>query len=161
MFLLDYDYYFFAWFFTCAHIQIFIFLSNLFNYRFPYCIRLCTWSTQQVIVAQHMCWFQLWLTESEEVTRGFNKGHSSKSRAGSPVWQTSEEVLGTYRPKRCGNNNKNEDNSPKTLNDKNHQASSQKSRQQILFLSDWMWDILDRRVNRTIIERRWSRNRLL
>ncbi len=29
------------------------------------------------------------------------------------------------------NNNKDEDNSPKTLNDKNHQASSQKFRQQI------------------------------
>ena len=35
----------------------------------------------------------------------------------------------TYRPKRCGNINKDEDNSPKTLNDKNHQASSQKFRQ--------------------------------
>ena len=29
----------------------------------------------------------------------------------------------------CGNNNKDEDNSLKTLNDKNHQASSQKFRQ--------------------------------
>ena len=29
----------------------------------------------------------------------------------------------------CGNNNKDEDNSPKTLNDKNHQDSSQKFRQ--------------------------------
>ena len=36
----------------------------------------------------------------------------------------------TYRPKRCGNNNKDEDNSPKTLNDKNCQAASQKFRQQ-------------------------------
>ena len=35
----------------------------------------------------------------------------------------------TYRPKRCGNNNKDEDNSLKTINDKNHQASSQKFRQ--------------------------------
>ena len=42
--------------FFCAHIQI-VFSSNLFNYRFPYCIHLYTWSTQQVIVAQHMCWF--------------------------------------------------------------------------------------------------------
>ena len=33
-------------------------------------------------------------------------------------------------PKRCGNNNKDEDNSPKTLNDKNHKVSSQKFRQQ-------------------------------
>ena len=31
---------------------------------------------------------------------------------------------------RCGNKNKDEDNSPKTLNDKNQQASSQKFRQQ-------------------------------
>ena len=29
----------------------------------------------------------------------------------------------------CGNNNKDEDNSPKNLNDKNQQASSQKFRQ--------------------------------
>ena len=35
----------------------------------------------------------------------------------------------TYRPKRCGNNNKDEDNSPKNLNDKNQQASSYKFRQ--------------------------------
>ena len=31
--------------------------SSLLNYRFPYCIQLYTWSTQQVIVAQHVCWF--------------------------------------------------------------------------------------------------------
>ena len=35
--------------------------------------------------------------------RGFNKGRSSKFHRG------------IYRPKRCGNNNKDEDNSPKTL----------------------------------------------
>ena len=34
--------------------------------------------------------------------------------------------------KRCGNNNKDEDNSPKTLNDKNQQVSSQKFRQLLL-----------------------------
>ena len=32
----------------------------------------------------------------------------------------------TYRLKRCGNNNKDEDNSSKNLNDKNQQASSQR-----------------------------------
>ena len=50
---------------------------------------------------------------------GFNK-HSSKFRVGSRVQQTPEEGRRTYRPKRCGNNNedKDEDNSPKTLNDK-------------------------------------------
>ena len=62
--------------------------------------------------------------------RGFNKGRSSKFREGSRVRQTPEEGRRTYRPKRCGNNNKDEDNSPKTHNDKNHQASSQKFRQQ-------------------------------
>ena len=45
------------------------------------------------------------------------------------VRQTPEEGRRTYQPKRCGNNNKDEDNSPKTLNDKNQQASSQKFRQ--------------------------------
>ena len=54
---------------------------------------------------------------------GFNKGRSSKFREGSRVRQTPEEGRRTYRPKRCANND--EDNSPKTLNDKNHQASSQ------------------------------------
>ena len=62
--------------------------------------------------------------------RGFNKGRSSKFREGSRVPQTSEEGRRTYRPKRCGNN-KDEDNSPKNLNDKNQQASSQKFRQLI------------------------------
>ena len=61
--------------------------------------------------------------------RGFNKGRSSKFREGSRVRQTPEEGRGAYRPKRCGNNNKDEDNSPKNLNDKNQQASSQKFRQ--------------------------------
>ena len=65
--------------------------------------------------------------------RGFNKGRSSKFREGSRVRQTPEEGRRTYRPKRCGNNNNNkdEDNSPKNLNDKNQQASSQKFRQLI------------------------------
>ena len=49
---------------------------------------------------------------------GFNKGRSSKFREGSRVRQTPEEVWRIYRPKR-ENNNKDEDNSPKTLNEKN------------------------------------------
>ncbi len=49
---------------------------------------------------------------------GFNKGHSLKFREGSLVRQTPEEGRRTYQPKCCGNNNKNEDNSPKTLNNK-------------------------------------------
>ena len=52
-------------------------------------------------------------------TRGFNKGRSSKFREGSRVRQTPEEGRRTYRAKRCGNDNKDEDNSPKNLNDKN------------------------------------------
>ena len=63
--------------------------------------------------------------------RGFNKGRSSKFREGSRVRQTPEEGRRTYRSKRCGNNNKDEDNSPKNLNDKDQQASSQKFRQLI------------------------------
>ena len=62
--------------------------------------------------------------------RGFNKGRGSKFCEGSRVQQTPEEGRRTYRPKRCGNINKDEDNSPKILNDKNHQASSQKFTQQ-------------------------------
>ena len=61
--------------------------------------------------------------------RGFNKGGSLKFRVGSRVRQTPEEGRRTYRPKRCGINNKGEDNSLKTFNDRNHQASSQKFRQ--------------------------------
>ena len=64
--------------------------------------------------------------------RGFNKGHSSKFCDGSRVWQTPEEGRRTYWLKCCGNNNKDEDNSLKTLNDKNHQASSQKFRQVVI-----------------------------
>ena len=73
----------------------------------------------------------LWLTELQQATppHGFNKGHSSKFHVGSWVWQTPEESWRTYRLK-WGNNYKDEDNSAKTLNDKNHQASSQKFRQQ-------------------------------
>ena len=49
--------------------------------------------------------------------RWFNKGRSSKFREGSWVWQTSEEGRRTYRPECCGNN-KDEDDSLKTLNEK-------------------------------------------
>ena len=52
--------------------------------------------------------------------RGFNKGRSLKFREGSRVRQTPEESRRTYQPKRYGKNDKDEENSPKTLNDKNH-----------------------------------------
>ena len=61
--------------------------------------------------------------------RGFDKGRSSKFRVGSRVRQKPEEGWRTYWLKHCGNNNKYEDSSPKTLNDKNLQASSKKIRQ--------------------------------
>ena len=64
-------------------------------------------------------------------SRGFNKGRSLNFGVGSRVRQTPEEAWRTYRPKRYGNNYEDEDNSPKTLNDKNHQALSQKFRQLI------------------------------
>ena len=52
---------------------------------------------------------------------GLNKkGHGSKFRIGSRVWQeTPEEGQRTYQTKRC-DDNKDEDNSPKTLNNKKH-----------------------------------------
>ena len=63
--------------------------------------------------------------------RGFNKGRTSKFREGSRVRQTPQECRRIYRPKRYGNNHKDEDNSLKIFNDKNHQALSQKFRQHI------------------------------
>ena len=50
--------------------------------------------------------------------RGFNIGRNSKFREASRVRQTPEEDQRTYRSGHCGNNNKDEVNSPKTLNDK-------------------------------------------
>ena len=52
--------------------------------------------------------------------RRFNKGRSMKVCVGSQVRQIPEEGRRTYWLKRCENNNKDEDNSPKTLNDKNY-----------------------------------------
>ena len=56
-------------------------------------------------------------------------------RVGSRVRQTPEEGRRKYRPKRCEYNNKDEDKSPKTLNDENPKGSSQKFRQAFNFLS--------------------------
>ena len=47
---------------------------------------------------------------------GFNKGRNSMFREGSRVRQTPEECRRRYRPKRLGD--KDEDNSPKNLNEK-------------------------------------------
>ena len=62
----------------------------------------------------------------------FNKGRSSKFCVGSRVRQTLGEGRRTYRPKCYGNNNKDEDNRPKTLNDKNHETSAKKFRQLVM-----------------------------
>ena len=59
--------------------------------------------------------------------RGFNKGRDSKFRIGPRVRQTPEEGQKTYQPKRYKYNNKDEDNSPKTLNDKNLDCCLEKS----------------------------------
>ena len=49
-----------------------------------------------------------------------NKGHSTKFRVDSKVWQeTPEEGRGTHQSKHCEYNNRYDDNSQKTLNDKN------------------------------------------
>ena len=65
---------------------------------------------------------ELWTTSFME---------SMKFCEGSWVRQTPEEGRRTYQPKRCENNNKDEDNRLKTLDDKNHQASSQNFKQLI------------------------------
>ena len=56
--------------------------------------------------------------------RGFNKGRRSKFQDSSRVRQTPEDVRRTYRPKLYRNNKKDEDNNPKTLNDKNPRITS-------------------------------------
>ena len=61
----------------------------------------------------------------KSVPRGLNQGRGSKFRVGSRIRQTPEEGQSIYRPKRCEYNNKDEDNSPKTMNDNNPPASSQ------------------------------------
>ena len=67
-------------------------------------------------------------------THGLNKRHGSKFHVGSRVRQTLEEGRRTYQLKCCEYNNKDEDNSPKTLNNKNQQALSHKFRQLIINL---------------------------
>ncbi len=66
---------------------------------------------------------------ANRIRTGEPRGRSSKFREGSQVRQTPKEGRRTYRPKCCGNNNKDEDNSLKTFYDKNHQALSQEFRQ--------------------------------
>ena len=51
-----------------------------------------------------------------------------------PEFDKHLKKAGRHWPKCCGNNSKDEYNSPKTLNDKNQQASSQKFRQLVVIL---------------------------
>ena len=86
---------------------------------------------------------------------------SIKFRVGFRVRQTPEEGMRTYRPKRCENNNKDEDDSPKSLSDKNPQASFQKFRQQLevfrnnaIIKKNLRWhfeELSDEQLNRTVI----------
>ena len=71
---------------------------------------------------------------------GFNKGFNSKFREGSQVRQTPEESRRTYRLK-CGNNNKDEDNSPKSLNDINAHNS------QVTFIYKLIANLLDGKLD--------------
>ena len=62
---------------------------------------------------------RLWLTDP----RGLDKGRGPKFRVGFRVQQAPEENRRTNQPKRCKYNSKDEDKSPKTLNDKNIQRT--------------------------------------
>ena len=75
---------------------------------------------------------------STSKSHGLNKGHGSKLHVGSWVQQTTEEGWRKYCPKCWEYNNKDEDNSLKTLNNKNHQASSKKFRQ-LTFTKNVQW----------------------
>ena len=66
---------------------------------------------------------------------GFNKGCSLKFRVGSQVRQTPEKGRRKYQLKCSGNNNKDKDNSPKILYDKNHTADVEN-----IFKLKCIWD---------------------
>ena len=79
--------------------------------------------------------------------RGFNKGRSSKFRVGSRVWQTPEEGQMTYRPKRRGNNNKDEDYSPKMLHDKKNKVVSTFSYFDLIYIYIYIYIKINRFAN--------------
>ena len=67
--------------------------------------------------------------------RGLSKGFGLKFCVGSRVrHETPEEGRRMHRLKRCEYNEKDEDDSPNRLSDKNYQASSHKFRQKFSFL---------------------------
>ena len=66
--------------------------------------------------------------------RGFNKGRRSTFRVGFQVRQTPEGGWRTYRQKRYGNSNKDEDNSPLTINEKKLYGAYQTLRKETFWL---------------------------
>ena len=61
-------------------------------------------------------------------------------RVGSRVRQeTPEEDRRTYRPKRCEYNNNEEDNKPKTMNDKNTNHSIPDRRHDLVVVNKYVW----------------------
>ena len=105
-------------------LQVFVELGNLHRttnyvlYGFHGILNTCT---------------RLWLTESEQATPEDSIKDVVRSSVKVLEFDKHLKKAGGYI-KRCGNNNKDEDNSLKTLNDKNQQASSQKFRQLISIL---------------------------
>ena len=79
--------------------------------------------------------------------RGFNKGRSSKFHEGTRVRKHLKKSGGNI-----GRNvvDKDEDNSLKTLYDKNYQASSQKFRQLIFDRNTWKHITLQTKANTTL-----------
>ena len=71
-------------------------------------------SSSLLLFPQHFGWYVLQPSSGVCRTREPSNFHE-----GSRVRQTPEEGRRTYQPKCCGNNNKDEDNSPKNLIDKN------------------------------------------
>ena len=110
----------------CSLVQIF--LSSCLNFCdevWWFLLFFGLLSSCLLLFPQRFGW--LWRTELYSVmtngirkgdSREFNKECSSKFREGYQVRQTPEDDQRKYRPKRCGNNTKDEHNSPYTLGDK-------------------------------------------
>ena len=101
---------------------------------------------------------------SMKCSHGFNNRRSSKFRVGSRVWQKPEECQRIYQLKPCRNNNKDEDNSPKTLNEKKSPFAPYPC-QNILGISDrwlkemliFLWEYLYQKSRIDITETTWGR----
>ena len=93
-----------------------LYLLYTFNYSFLSFRVFGLLSSSLLLYLQHFGWNVL--RPSSEVCRTREPIQNFEPRP--------EEGRRTHRPKRCEYNNKDDDNSPKTLNDKNHLALSQK-----------------------------------